>query len=194
VFFKVSSVTSQELYNNCNDALSLCPNQSYSVNNLSANKTLCPGCEDDFTFCFSASNTIWLTFTTNAVGGNVQIDFDNLVFETNPGQGNQLQATLLSAGVPCNAASYSAIGNCVNNATGNFTLNAAGLTPATAYYIVVNGLNTGAGVTQAAECSFDISVSGAAVDRPVATVPVCMDVDEVAIMKDFWAAMDRLPN
>lgn len=181
VFFKVSSVTSQELYNNCNDALSLCPNQSYAVNNIGANKTFCPGCEDDFTFCFSASNTIWLTFTTNAVGGNVQIDFDNLVFETNPGQGNQLQATLLSAGVPCNAASYSAIGNCVNNATGNFTLNAAGLTPATAYYIVVNGLNTGAGVTQAAECSFDISVTGAAVDRPVPTVAISFNSSDVCL-------------
>ena len=31
-------------------------------------------------------------------------------------------------------------------------------------------------------------------DRPIATIPVCMDVDEAAIMKDFWAAMERLPN
>jgi hypothetical protein len=31
-------------------------------------------------------------------------------------------------------------------------------------------------------------------DRPIAKIPVCMDVDEVAIMKDFWAAMERLPN
>lgn len=181
VFFKVSAVTSQELYNNCNDALSLCPNQSYSVNNLDANETFCPGCEDDFTFCFSASNTIWLTFTTNTLGGNVQIDFNNLVFESNPGQGNQLQATLLSAGVPCNAASYSTIGNCVNNATGNFTLNATSLTPATTYYIVVNGLNTGAGVTQAAECSFDISVTGTAVDRPVPTVALSFSSSDVCL-------------
>jgi hypothetical protein len=31
-------------------------------------------------------------------------------------------------------------------------------------------------------------------DRPTATIPVCMDVDAVAIMKDFWAAMERLPK
>ena len=31
-------------------------------------------------------------------------------------------------------------------------------------------------------------------DRPIAKIPVCMDVDEVAIMKDFWAAMERLPS
>lgn len=31
-------------------------------------------------------------------------------------------------------------------------------------------------------------------DRSSAKVPVCIDVDEVAIMEDFWAAMDRLPN
>lgn len=31
-------------------------------------------------------------------------------------------------------------------------------------------------------------------DRTVANIPVCMDVDEAAIMQDFWAAMERLPN
>ena len=31
-------------------------------------------------------------------------------------------------------------------------------------------------------------------DRIVAHVPVCMDVDENAIMEDFWAAMERLPK
>jgi len=31
-------------------------------------------------------------------------------------------------------------------------------------------------------------------DRIVTKIPVCMDVDEVAIMKDFWAAMERLPS
>jgi inosine-uridine nucleoside N-ribohydrolase len=31
-------------------------------------------------------------------------------------------------------------------------------------------------------------------DRPIARIPICMDVDEVAIMKDFWEAMQRLPD
>ena len=31
-------------------------------------------------------------------------------------------------------------------------------------------------------------------DHLIAKIPVCMDVDEVAIMKDFWAAMERLPD
>jgi len=31
-------------------------------------------------------------------------------------------------------------------------------------------------------------------DRPTATIPVCIDVDSVAIMKDFWAATERLPK
>jgi len=31
-------------------------------------------------------------------------------------------------------------------------------------------------------------------DRIVTKIPICMDVDEGAIMKDFWAAMERLPN
>ena len=31
-------------------------------------------------------------------------------------------------------------------------------------------------------------------DRKVGTVPVCIDVDEAAIMNDFWRAMERLPS
>jgi len=166
----VATAFTQSAYNACANALELCPNQIVSINNIDANKTFCPGCEDDFTFCFSASNTIWLTFTTNALGGNLQVDLSNLVFETNPGQGNQLQATLLSASIPCNSASYTAIGNCVNNASGNFSLNAAGLTAATTYYIVISGLSTGVGITQAAECTFDVFISGAAVDRAIPSV------------------------
>ncbi len=31
-------------------------------------------------------------------------------------------------------------------------------------------------------------------DQPIARIPVCMDVDEVAIMRDFWSAMENLPG
>ena len=56
-------------YNACNTALEICPNQSFSLSNVGANKTLCPGCEDDFAFCFTSNNSIWMTFTTNSTGG-----------------------------------------------------------------------------------------------------------------------------
>jgi gliding motility-associated-like protein len=161
------SLYAQPVYNECNNAIELCSGQSFNVNNLGANKTFCPGCEDDFSFCFSPSNSIWLKFTTNSTGGAVNVNFSNLVFENNPGQGNALQATLLLATVPCNSASYSAIGNCEAGANGPFSLTGIGLLPNTLYYVVISGSMTGAGVTLPAVCTFDVSISGAAVDRPI---------------------------
>jgi gliding motility-associated-like protein len=166
VFFRWN-LLAQPLYNECTNALELCSGQSFNVNNIGANKTFCPGCEDDFSFCFSPSNSIWLTFTTNATGGAVNVTFSNLVFDNNPSQGNSLQATLLLATVPCNSASYTAIGNCEAGANGPFSLNGIGLLPNTLYYVVISGSMTGAGVTLPATCTFDVSISGTAVDRPL---------------------------
>ncbi len=163
-------VVGQELYNACNSALEICPNQTYSLNNLAANKTLCPGCEDDFTFCFTSNNSIWLTFTTNSIGGDVQVDFSNLVFSMNIGQDDALQATMLSATVPCNSTSYTSVGTCESNGNLPFSLTAAALPPNTLYYIVISGDFTGAGITSAAECDFDLLISGTGIDRPVPSV------------------------
>jgi gliding motility-associated-like protein len=164
----------QPVYNNCIQSLELCSGEIYSVNNIGANKTFCPGCEDDFAFCFLPNNTIWLRFTTNDFGGNVTVNISNLNFEISPGQGTELQASLLSASVPCNAASYTQIGNCVNNASANFALTAGGLAPNSTYYIVVSGSNTGVGITSAAECTFDVSISGTAVDRANPTAQISL--------------------
>lgn len=169
----------QETYNACNSALEICPQTTFSLNNVGANKTLCASCEDDFVFCFSPNNSIWLTFVTNNLGGNVQLDISNMVFETNVGQDNELQATIIEAGIPCNAASYTQIGTCVSNAAGAFTVNAAGLAPNTVYYVVISGDNAGAGISSAAECTFDLVLSGAGVNRPapeisiVSNSPIC---------------------
>lgn len=169
VFCISQTSTAQETYNNCNSAFELCPNNNYSFNNIGSNVTFCPGCEDDFNYCFATDNTIWMTFTTNSTGGDVQIDFTNLVFQSNPGQDTELQATIIEAVAPCDATTYTQIGNCVSAATTNFSLNAAGLPANTTYYIVVDGDNTGAGITSPAECSFDLAISGTGVDRPVPT-------------------------
>ncbi len=178
VFLTFSS-NAQEAYNSCNTALEICPQTTFNLNNIDANKTSCLSCEDDFIFCFTPNNTIWLSFKTNNVGGNLQVDFTNMVFETNPGQDLQLHATILSAAIPCNAASYTQLGTCVSTAGTPFSLNAGGLNPNTLYYIVITGDNAGPGVTSAAECTFDLIISGPGVDRPApgiaiaATSPVC---------------------
>jgi gliding motility-associated-like protein len=162
----------QQPYNNCNSALELCPANTFSVSNIDANKTFCPGCEDDFSFCFNSNNSIWLKFTTNSIGGDVSVDFSNLVFETNPGQDNTIQATMLSASVPCNSASYTTIGNCVSNGTTSFSLTATGLPSNALYYIVISGDLSGAGISAAAECTMDVLINGTGVDRPVPSISI----------------------
>jgi gliding motility-associated-like protein len=162
----------QPTYNNCSNALEICPNTTVSVNNIGANKTLCTECEDDFIYCFTANNTIWLKFTTKNTGGDVQIDFSNLVFENNSGQATKLQATLIAATLPCASNSFTQIGNCISNSTGNFSLNASGLSGNTTYYILINGDKTGVGITKAAECTFNIVISGTAVDKAIPTMEI----------------------
>jgi hypothetical protein len=85
-------ILAQEVYNECVSAKEICPNATYSLNNIGANKTVCGGCEDDFTFCFPSRNTIWLRFTTNAVGGSVLLNFSNILVQSNPNQGSMLHA------------------------------------------------------------------------------------------------------
>lgn len=190
------SAMGQEIYNNCADALELCPNKSFSVNNIAANITLCPGCEDDFNNCFVVNNSIWLKFTTNATGGNVQIDLSNLVFENNPGQAQELEATLFEATTPCNSASYSFIGNCIANATTNSAINAPGLTPNTTYYVVIDGNDVGAGITIPAECSLDITISGAGVNRPVGTISLNTPSQSICLNEsiDLTASLADCPD
>jgi gliding motility-associated-like protein len=158
-----SFLMSQESYNNCAQALEICPNQAFSVNNILANKTLCSNCDDNFNFCFAPINSIWLKFTSNNSGGNCQIDFSNLIFETGTGQDNEIQATIIKAQAPCDGTTYTAIGNCVSNATGNFSL-AGNLVANSIYYVVISG-SKNAGFTKVAEASMDVSISGPGVDR-----------------------------
>lgn len=187
---------SQESYNVCQNALELCPGTTFSVNNINANITGCVNCEDDFVFCFAPDNSIWFQFTTNAVGGAVQIDFSNLVFEVNAGQDNELQAALVEATTPCAANTYTQIGSCHFDETANFSLTAPALLPNTTYYLVVDGDNNGAGITDPAECTFDLQISGPAVDRiqPTSnvstTTPVACENDIVTYTVDLTDCPD----
>lgn len=171
VVFIVQITVAQELYNECVSAQELCPNVSYTLNNIDANKTVCGGCEDDFTFCFPTRNTIWLKFTTNALGGSVLLNFSNIVVQSNPNQGTILQAALIATSLPCNAASYTQIGNCVSNGMNSFSISAISLTPNTTYYVVVSGDNNG-GALLPAEATFDLTISGASVDRTQPTISI----------------------
>lgn len=186
----------QEPYNNCVNALEICPNASYTLNNIDANVTFCPGCEDNFTFCFTPQNSIWLSFTTNTVGGDVQIDFSNLVFELSAGQDTELQATIIQAIAPCDATTYTQLGNCQSNETGDFSLNAFGLTPSTTFYIVIGGDNNGIGITDPAECTFDVVISGAGIDRLASSIVISQSAATFCLFETatFTAVVTDCPD
>jgi gliding motility-associated-like protein len=152
----------QEEYNNCADAFELCPNTTFSLNNIDANATVCANCEDDFNFCFAGENSIWMTFTSNDLGGDVDVNINNIVFENNPGQGSGLQAAIIEATLPCISSSYTLISNCEANATTGFVLNAIALPPNTTYYVIVNG---SMGTNSNAEATFDVELTGAGIAR-----------------------------
>lgn len=171
----------QENYNNCNQALMICPNKSYNLNNIGANNTLCPNCEDDLAFCFTSFSSIWLTFKTNDIGGDVNIDLSNLIFEMNPSQDLELNAVVFTATVPCDAASYSAVSPCYTNQTGNFTMTASMLNPLTVYYILISGDKAGVGVTTAAEATFDLQITGPGITRIPPTI--ALGVNNINICK-----------
>lgn len=155
----------QEVYNDCDKALYLCPLVTQSVSNINATKSLCPGCEDDFTFCFAPNNTIWMKFETNAAGGDVQVNFTNVAIQTVTMQSTEMQATILHAIAPCDASTYTSAGSCEIAATGNFSLTATALLPGTTYYIVVNGSKNPGMALNPAQATMDVTISGPGVER-----------------------------
>jgi len=166
---------SQEIYNNCGEALELCPNTLFTVNNIGSGKTLCGGCEDDFNVCFDPLNTIWLKFTTHSSGGDVQINFSTPIFEIEPNRGTSYNVSLFETTLPCIAASYTPIGNCINKASGSETIFANSLMGNTTYYIALSGDTTDIGISLPSEFTIDVDISGTAVDRTTPTISVAID-------------------
>ena len=169
--FVVLIAWGQPSNDNCSDATTLCGGQSVLANNLGATTDVCAGCSDGNSntgnFCFALDNTTWFSFTTNELGGDATVSFTNLSCNSANGYDNELQAVVLSASTPCDESTYSAVSNCVSASSTDFSLNATGLTPNTTYYILVDGDLNGVGITNPAECSFNVVVSGNAVEYTV---------------------------
>lgn len=155
----------------CITATALCPSTTYTGSNYGASATVCPGCEDDFNFCFSGSNSVWYQFTTNVTGGDVNFTISNILFNPVTIRGTALQATIIEAQVPCDAATYTQVGNCEAAGVGTITLSATALPANTTYYLVVNGATNGV-ATLPAEATFDLIGSGNGFDRPAAGISI----------------------
>ncbi len=157
VFFIVSGlfVLGQESYNRCDQAKKLCYGVLDEVNNIGANSTLCPNCEDDFSFCFvgNGGNAVWFYFDTNEEGGTASVELTNLNFSS----GNALNAIVIEASVPCVSSSYEPVSECYNAIMENQTIFVDSLEPESRYYVIISG-------AAGAEASFDITVTGEAVE------------------------------
>jgi gliding motility-associated-like protein len=169
--FNVLFVFSQEEYNNCMQAKDLCPNVSIQANNIKADKTLCTDCEDDFSnkLCFSANNSVWFKFYTNDLGGDVNIFLSNISFLQKLKQSKGLNAAIIKAKVPCDASTYSLIGNCQTNAISNFNILGNNLLPNETYYVVITGILNQSDLI-ASEATFELSISGTAVNRKIPSI------------------------
>jgi len=174
LFYWMSSFGfTQEAYDNCATALPICPNDTVLVSNIASTSTKCTNCEDDFSkvVCFSAKNTIWLTFTTNDNGGDVQFLLDNIQYQINPNQSNVLNVAMVKAVLPCDPTTYTLVSNCVINGTTSISISAASLPANTTYYLLISG-GVSAGTTIPAEAKIRVHMLGTGVFRPIPSISI----------------------
>jgi gliding motility-associated-like protein len=182
ILLSVNLSFAQPANDNCVDADWLCYNQIISGNNTNATTENClgtniNGCADDYPnfVGFNSSSSVWYKFRTNSAGGDVAVDLSNFNFNPAPAKGQALQAVIFEVPNPCEGQSYNLASAAQTNGTTDFTLNAAGLTANTVYYVLVNGSNTGAGVSEPADATFDITISGAGIITNTATAGISTD-------------------
>jgi gliding motility-associated-like protein len=150
----------QPLNDDCVNSERLCSGQP--IQGTTTDATFNSSTDDNF--CTINSATVWYIFTTNNVGGNVTVDFTNLSFNTDPTFGQEIDAVLFNVTTPCVETSYTPYSTCQNSGTDFSISSAIALLPNTTYYVMVNGSNVGGGVTNSAECTYQVEISGPAVD------------------------------
>ncbi|MCT4582404.1 MAG: gliding motility-associated C-terminal domain-containing protein [Flavobacteriales bacterium] len=175
LFLYAAPFYTQAANDNCSSATILCGNQTTLANNVGATVSACSGCSDGSSnngnFCFALDNTTWFTFTTNDNGGDASVNFSNINCTNDPAYDNELQAVIIEATTPCDESSYTAVSNCVSNSSSDFSLSATNLTPNTTYYVLVDGDLNGTGITNPAECYFNITTTGSAVTYTIDAGP-----------------------
>jgi len=157
-------VVAQPPNDDCATAQQLCPNTS--TNGTTENATLeFLGSEGDGLLagtwgqCYDVNNSVWYTFRTNSSGGSATVTIANV----NCINGNNLQAVMLEMGTACDPTTYS-LQACNTGVVGGFSLVANGLAPNTTYWVNVDGAAVS---LNGAECTFDITVTGPAVQWEV---------------------------
>lgn len=137
----------------CAHAATLCAQQPVAGNNTGA--TGAPA------FCQPGARSVWYSFTTNSLGGAVQVAVDSIQCPGIPTMYNMLSAVVLSGDGSCTPPSFTAVSACGRDSV-PFTVNSTGLLPSTQYWVMVSGVSNG--LLTAAQCGFNIHVSGPGAD------------------------------
>jgi gliding motility-associated-like protein len=157
----------------CNSPISLCSNapssqttaDGFSVPNLSG------------VSCFTSENSIFFSFTTidtSLVSGQVfgsgseaNIDIQNITCAGDSTFGNSISIAIFESTAAtdlCDGSTYPIPELCIDSTSASSLYILDNLQPATTYYIMIDGDNNGLIVTNAAECSFDLNISGNSVE------------------------------
>lgn len=157
LFGGAAPLRAQPANQDCSGATTLCAGTELTGSNAGAN--LWPP------FCTAPDTTsahlVWYTFTTNSLGGTVDVSLTGIDCPQLAGTDNNLQMVVLSGDGNCTPNQFVAVGDCQTDSV-DFTLTTNVLQPATQYWIVVSGL----AVLPAAppECGFTVGVGGPGAD------------------------------
>ena len=115
--------------------------------------------------CFDADNSVYLSFTTNDIGGEVNLDIGIGNCNDSAGFDDELSVAIIETNDLCNGP-YNYLA-CNGATSGAISVNAMGLLPNTTYYVQVDGDLNGIGITDAAQCQFNPVISGSGVELPI---------------------------
>lgn len=108
--------------------------------------------------CFIPHATVWYSFTTNELGGNVNVIVNRDSTCNTPGStGDGLQGVVFISDTPCDIATMTPVSNCLSGEYG-FVLSAPSLLPETQYWIQIDGIVNDQGDTTS--CDFTVNVTG----------------------------------
>lgn len=155
-FLSVASTTvlAQPANVDCANAALICAHSPIPGTNTDASAT--PG------FCPATNAMVWYTFTTNSVGGPVDVTLSGLACTIASGTDDEISVVVLEGDGTCELNGFSAASNCILS-TGDVVLTTLALAPQTQYWIVVAGAMNGMAIAPA-QCDFTIGISGAGAD------------------------------
>lgn len=146
----------QPANDDCTQAVDLCAGQPAAGDNTGAINSM-PA------YCQPGAQAVWYSFTTNAVGGPVSVALENINCPDLAGMGNALSAVIFSGDGSCDPNSFQVASPCQSDSVPFSVTSTQALAANTQYWVMVGGMRNN-GATIAAQCGFNISVSGPGMD------------------------------